>query len=69
MGHQKAIWAIAHRLCRLAWKILHQGVHYIEYGNQPNPKAIRARPNRLLRDLRALGYHVQITPMQPEVLG
>jgi len=69
MGHQKAIWAIAHRLCRLAWKILHQGVHYIEYGNQPNPKAIRKRTNRLLRDLRALGYHVQITPVQPGVVA
>ena len=68
MGHQKAIWAIAHRLCRLAWKILHQGVHYIEYGNQPNPKTIRKRTNRLLRDLRALGYHVQLTPVQPGVV-
>jgi hypothetical protein len=26
LGHKKAIWAIAHRLCRLTWKILHQGV-------------------------------------------
>jgi transposase len=69
MGHQKAIWAIAHRLCRLTWKILHQGVHYIEYGNQPNLKAIRKRTTRLLRDLRALGYHVQITPVQPEVVA
>jgi transposase len=65
MGHQKAIWAIAHRLCRLAWKILHQGVSYIEYGNHPDPKAIKKRANRLLRDLRSLGYHVQITPGQP----
>jgi len=27
-GHSKAIWAIAHRLCRLIWKILRQGIRY-----------------------------------------
>ena len=25
LGYQSAIWAIAHRLCRLVWKILHEG--------------------------------------------
>jgi transposase len=66
MGHNKAIWAIAHRLCRLAWKILHQGVRYIEYGNRPNPKAVKKRANKLLRELKALGYQVQITQLQPQ---
>jgi transposase len=66
MGHNKAIWAIAHRLCRLTWKILHQGVRYIEYGNRPNPQAVKKRANKLLRDLKALGYQVQITPLQPQ---
>jgi hypothetical protein len=28
MGRNKAIWAIAHRLCRLTWKILHEGIRY-----------------------------------------
>ncbi|MGO9257028.1 MAG: hypothetical protein ACLQU1_12100 [Bryobacteraceae bacterium] len=32
LGHQKTIWAIAHRLCRLVWIILHRGDDYIEYG-------------------------------------
>ncbi len=32
LGHAQAIWAIAHRLCRLIWKILHQGVRYEERG-------------------------------------
>jgi transposase len=32
MGHNQAIWAVAHRLCRLTWKILHQGVRYVEQG-------------------------------------
>lgn len=29
-GYKKAIWAIAHRICRLIWKVLHDGVRYIE---------------------------------------
>ncbi len=60
MGHNKAIWAIAHRLCRLTWKILHQGVSYVEFGNRPNPRAVRKRASRLLRELRSLGYHLQV---------
>ena len=28
LGYQSAIWAIAHRLCRLVWKILHEGVRF-----------------------------------------
>lgn len=34
LGHKRAIWALAHRLCRLAWIILHRGDEYIEYGKQ-----------------------------------
>ena len=30
VGHNRTIWAIPHRLCRLAWIILHKGVEYIE---------------------------------------
>ncbi|MFZ2001537.1 MAG: transposase [Candidatus Sulfotelmatobacter sp.] len=26
LGYQSAIWAVAHRLCRVVWKILHEGV-------------------------------------------
>jgi transposase len=50
LGHNKAIWAIAHRLCRLAWKILHAGVEYIEYGLTRNPKAVQRRTAKLVRD-------------------
>jgi len=35
LGHNKAIWAIAHRLCRLTWKILHPGARYTELGPDP----------------------------------
>jgi transposase len=62
LGHNKAIWAIAHRLCRLTWKILHQGVRYIEFGNRTNPRAVRKRAAKLLRELRSLGYQIQLQP-------
>ena len=69
LGHNKAIWAIANRLCRLAWKILHQGVRYIEYGNCPDPKKLKARAHRMLRELQALGYSVQIVPPTEPLLS
>lgn len=62
LGHNKAIWAIAHRLCRLVWKILHQGVPYIEFGMRTNPQAVQKRANKLMRELRSLGYQVQVQP-------
>jgi len=64
LGHNKAIWAIAHRLCRLAWKILHQQVQYIEYGPQRDQKALQHRLAKLARQLRSFGYLV--TPPRTE---
>ena len=43
LGYQSAIWAIAHRLCRVIWKILHEGVRFIEQGSESDPK-IRKPP-------------------------
>jgi transposase len=65
MGHPKAIWAVAHRLCRLVWKILHEGVYYIEHGQNRDPQALQQRLARLARQLRANGY--QVTPPAPAV--
>ena len=58
-AHNKAIWAVANRLCRLVWKILHEGVTYEERGQRPNDRAVKRRAARLLRELKALGYSVQ----------
>ena len=59
LGHAQAIGAIAHRLCRLVWKILHDGVTYEERG----PFLIKARAQRraakMIRELRSLGYRVE----------
>jgi len=35
LGYKSVIWAVAHRLCRLAWKILHEGVRFVEQGREP----------------------------------
>jgi transposase len=62
LGVKKAIWAIAHRLCRLIWKILHKEVTYVEYGVRAgNPEAIQKRIRKLVADLRKLGYPVPLT--------
>ena len=64
VGPQKAIGAVAHRLCRLIWKILHQGVPYQEQGVlTATPKAIRRRQLRVQAEFRSLGFRVQFTPM------
>lgn len=62
LGVKKAIWAIAHRICRLLWKILHENVTYVEHGLRGgNPRAIEKRTHKLVNDLRRLGYSVQLS--------
>ena len=63
LGYQSAVWAIAHRLCRVVWKILREGVRFIEQGREPDPKAKKKRARMLMRALRKLGYEVAITPI------
>lgn len=64
LGEQKAIWAVAHRLCRLIWKILHAGVSYSEQGAwHCDPKTIKRRQRRLTSEFRRLGFQVTFTPI------
>jgi transposase len=63
LGYAKAVWAIAHRLCRLIWKVLHAGVSYVEYGPAPTPIALKRRRQRLVTQLKKLGYQVQLIPV------
>jgi hypothetical protein len=67
LGYLAALWAIAHRLCRLVWKILHEKVRYIEQGVQRDPTALKQRLYTMARSLRQLGYNVNldIAPPQP----
>jgi transposase len=65
LGYKAAIWAIAHRLCRVVWKILHEGVRFIEQGSEPDPKMRKQHARMLARALRRLGYDVAIAPIHP----
>lgn len=59
LGYAQAIGAIAHRLCRLVWKILHEGVRYEERGPTVARKRKQMRAAKMIRDLRSLGYRVE----------
>jgi len=59
LGHNQTIGIIAHRLCRLIWKILHQGVRYQERGPEVCQKSQRQRTARMIRQLLSLGYRVE----------
>ena len=63
MEYQEAIWAIAHRLCRLLWKILHQGIRYQERGMEVSAKSKRSRAAHMIKELRALGYRIEGGPV------
>src|SRR6266705_595962 len=64
LGHNQAIGAIAHRLCRLIWLILHQGVRYEERGPAVNKRSKQKRTARMIRQLRNLGYRIE--PPNPQ---
>jgi transposase len=65
LTYKGAIWAIAHRLGRLVWKVLHQGIRYIEHGVETNPKARKRRAQKLVQALRKLGYAITLDLLTP----
>lgn len=62
LGHAQAIGAIAHRLCRLIWRILHQGISYEERGPAVSKRRAQDRATKMIRELRRLGYRVDRLP-------
>jgi transposase len=66
LGYPAAIWAIAHQLARLVWKILHDQVHYLERGQESDPAIKRRRANKMIRALRSMGYQVEISSLNPQ---
>lgn len=68
LGHHQTIGVIAHRLCRLIWKILHQGVRYEERGPALSQKSKRHRTVRMIRALRSFGYRVELASAQSTVV-
>lgn len=61
LGFAKAMWALAHRLCRLIWKLLHDGVRYLEHGLIADPRTRKHLAAKYLNALSQLGFHVHIT--------
>jgi len=59
LGHNQTIGIIVHRLCRLVWKILHEGVRHEEHGPAVSQKSKRDRAARMIRELRNLGYRIE----------
>jgi transposase len=64
LGHKQTIGIIAHKLCRLIWKILHLGIRYEERGPEVNKTCKERRTQRMIRQLRRLGYRVELTTSQ-----
>jgi hypothetical protein len=58
----EAIGAITHLLCRLIWKILRQRVRYEERGPAVSAEAKKVRARKMIRELRTLGYRVELLP-------
>ena len=65
LGHNQAIGAIAHRQCQLIWLILHQGVRYEERGPAVTKQSKQKRTARMIRQLRALGYRIELPNPRP----
>jgi len=59
LGHAQAIGAIAHRLCRLIWMILHQAIRYEERGPAVSRSKTERRATLMIRELRRLGYRIE----------
>jgi transposase len=62
LGHNQTIGIIAHKLCRLIWKILHQGIRYEERGPEVNKASKHRRTQKMIRELRRLGYRIELSP-------
>jgi transposase len=65
LGHNQTLGAIAHRICRLIWIILHRGVRYQEHGPAVQESSKPARTARMIRQLRNLGYRVELLAQNP----
>ena len=59
LGHNKTIGVVAHRLCRLIWIILHNGVRYEERGPAVSEQSKQRHTAKMIRKLRLLGYRVE----------
>ena len=66
LGYVKAVWAVAHRICKIVWNVLHKGARFVEFNEARNPKAVRRAINHHLKALRRLGYQIPPSAEQPQ---
>jgi len=64
MDYQEAIWCVVHFMCKIVWKILHDGVRYQERGPAVDAKNAHRRNQKMARHLKAVGYNV-LPPVAP----
>lgn len=63
---QGAAWAVAHRLAKVVWLLLHEGVEYKEQGPTPqNPKNLLRKFKNLLREFHRQNIDVRPLLEQP----
>lgn len=65
--YNKAIWAVAHKICKIIWHILHNGARYLESGGALNPKAAQKAIQHHLKALSRLGYVLPSPTPDPQV--
>jgi transposase len=66
----KALWAVAHRMPRLIWKIPAEAVDYIEHGPRVmDPARLAARMKRLRREFRLHGIDLDFKPINGESMA
>jgi transposase len=57
---QGAAWAVAHRIAKIVWLVLHQQVEYQEKGSAPpNERTLVRKFKRMLKEFGALGLDVR----------
>jgi transposase len=55
-----AAWAVAHRIGKVIWLMLHNGVEYIEKGTAPgNPRTLKRKFRRIVREFSRQGIDVK----------
>lgn len=61
-----AAWAVAHRIGRVVWLILHKGVEYEEKGAAPlNPRTLVRKFRKLAREFERQGIDIKTVLEQP----
>jgi hypothetical protein len=58
-----AAWAVAHRVAKVIWLLLHNGVEYQEKGPAPaNPRLLARKMRRLLQECARAGLDAKSLP-------